>query len=125
MTSERGGHEVVLSYSGEVYNHHELRAELRQLGHEFRTRSDTKVVRAIPTTNADISTADTSSLARTPAPATRSTPSRISTAAGPPRGVQIGDLRCARRDPHPAQDKSSPRESPGAGHWFPRIAISQ
>lgn len=44
MTSERGGHEVVLSYSGEVYNHHELRAQLRGLGHRFRTRSDTEVV---------------------------------------------------------------------------------
>ncbi|MFI1104982.1 asparagine synthase (glutamine-hydrolyzing) [Streptomyces melanogenes] len=35
---------AVLSYSGEVYNHHQLRAELRQLGHTFHTRSDTEVV---------------------------------------------------------------------------------
>ncbi|MBP8532700.1 asparagine synthase (glutamine-hydrolyzing) [Streptomyces sp. MK37H] len=34
----------VLTYSGEIYDHHELRAQLRNLGHEFRTRSDTEVV---------------------------------------------------------------------------------
>ncbi|MFJ6086794.1 asparagine synthase (glutamine-hydrolyzing) [Streptomyces sp. NPDC092369] len=38
------GSDVVLSYSGEVYNHRQLRSELRALGHEFRTRSDTEVV---------------------------------------------------------------------------------
>jgi asparagine synthase (glutamine-hydrolysing) len=36
--------EVVLTFSGEVYNFTELRSELKSLGHEFRTRSDTEVV---------------------------------------------------------------------------------
>ena len=35
---------VALTYSGELYNFTELRAELRGHGHEFRTRSDTEVV---------------------------------------------------------------------------------
>lgn len=35
---------VVLTYSGEVYNFPELRAELEARGHHFRTRSDTEVV---------------------------------------------------------------------------------
>ncbi|MFJ7071221.1 asparagine synthase (glutamine-hydrolyzing) [Streptomyces sp. NPDC098781] len=42
MTDPLG--QLVLSYSGEIYNHHELRARLRRSGHEFRTRSDTEVV---------------------------------------------------------------------------------
>ncbi len=36
--------QVVLTFSGEVYNFTELRTELTSLGHEFRTRSDTEVV---------------------------------------------------------------------------------
>jgi asparagine synthase (glutamine-hydrolysing) len=35
---------AVITYSGEVYNFRELRAELASHGHHFRTRSDTEVV---------------------------------------------------------------------------------
>lgn len=35
---------AVVTYGGEVYNFRELRAELIEHGHEFRTRSDTEVV---------------------------------------------------------------------------------
>lgn len=34
----------ILCYNGEVYNHTELRSELRALGHEFTSESDTEVV---------------------------------------------------------------------------------
>ena len=42
MTGERG--DVWLVFNGELYNHVELRAELRGLGHEFRSYSDTETI---------------------------------------------------------------------------------
>lgn len=39
-----GSERLVLSYNGELYNHVELRQELRSLGHTFQTRSDSEVL---------------------------------------------------------------------------------
>ncbi len=43
MAAEDGG-AAVLSYSGEVYNYRQLRAELRSHGHRFSTAGDTEAV---------------------------------------------------------------------------------
>ena len=43
MRAQRAA-DVVLSFSGEIYNYRELRTELEGYGHEFGTRSDTEVL---------------------------------------------------------------------------------
>ncbi|MEA2762488.1 MAG: hypothetical protein QOD47_1772, partial [Gemmatimonadaceae bacterium] len=42
LTNEDG--QIVVTYNGEIYNHPELRRELEQKGHVFRTRCDTEVL---------------------------------------------------------------------------------
>src|SRR5687768_12672325 len=42
MTDQSG--RLWISFNGEIYNYQELREELRQLGHTFRTATDTEVI---------------------------------------------------------------------------------
>jgi len=42
MTNESG--QIIITYNGEIFNHPELRRELEDKGHVFRTRSDTEVL---------------------------------------------------------------------------------
>ena len=42
MSSQDG--QTVLVYNGEVYNYREVRRELEERGHRFRTQSDTEVI---------------------------------------------------------------------------------
>jgi asparagine synthase (glutamine-hydrolysing) len=42
LTNEDG--QIVVTYNGEIYNHPELRRELEEKGHAFRTRCDTEIL---------------------------------------------------------------------------------
>ncbi|GAB4199892.1 MAG: asparagine synthase (glutamine-hydrolyzing) [Roseiflexaceae bacterium] len=44
MVHQQGQNRYVISYNGELYNFRELRRELQNLGHVFRTNSDTEVL---------------------------------------------------------------------------------
>jgi asparagine synthase (glutamine-hydrolysing) len=44
MTAETAEGRIAITFCGEIYNHDELRAELRARGHHFSSRSDTEVI---------------------------------------------------------------------------------
>ena len=44
MTAESG--DTVIAFNGEIYNHQEIRRDLEQRGHRFRSQTDTETLRA-------------------------------------------------------------------------------
>lgn len=44
MIKKVGGHEYIIVYNGELYNTEELRVQLKELGYEFESYSDTEVL---------------------------------------------------------------------------------